>query len=230
MKSNGKKGMLLAAVLLAAFVLFTLCVRVIDVKPIGPQGSRVGFAALNQWVHSTLGVHELLYTITDWASILAILFALGFAVLGLCQLIQRRSLWKVDISILTLGGFYLLVFGAYLFFECFAVNFRPVLIDGYLEASYPSSTTMLVMCIMPTAMMQFDRLLQHKKVKCFLNVFCAVFTVLMVVGRLLSGVHWFTDIFAGALLSTALVVFYAAATRLLEQAALRREPPKANKP
>jgi undecaprenyl-diphosphatase len=183
-------------------------VKIIDVKPIGPEESFVGFATLNGWVHNLFGVNMTLYNITDWASILVVFIPLVFAILGLHQWIKKRSLFKVDRSILLLGGFYGIVFIAYLFFEFFIVNYRPILIDGFLEASYPSSTTMLVMCIMPTTMLQFSRLITSNKVRNIVNAICGIITGLMVLGRLLSGVHWFTDILGGVLLSISLVMFY----------------------
>ena len=188
----------------------------IDVKPIGPQESSVGFATVNEWVHNSVGVNMTLYTITDWASILTLPIMLGFAILGLCQFIKRRSLFEVDSSILVLGGFYIVVLACYLFFECNIVNYRPILINGLLEASYPSSTTMLVMCVMPTAMMQFRRFIKNSKARNIVNAFCGVFTGLMVMGRLVSGVHWFTDILGGALLSSALVMLYFSANKLID--------------
>lgn len=208
MKTKNAKNLLLSAGLLAAFMLFTFMAKFFDVKTIGPQGSSVGFAALNGWLHDLLGVNMALYKITDWASILVLLIALGFAVLGLWQLIKRKSLFKVDSSILVLGGFYMVVFAAYLFFEIFPINYRPVLINGFLEPSYPSSTTLLVLCIMPTAMLQFSRLITKSKARMIVNTSCFIFMVLMVIGRFLSGVHWFTDLLGGALLSAALVTLY----------------------
>ncbi len=216
MKTKNTKNFIASAGLLVSFVIFTLLIMFIDVNPIGPQESAVGFATLNGWAHGFIGTNMTLYTITDWASILAILIAFGFAMLGLCQLIKRKNLLKVDSSILVLGGFYLIVFGVYLLFEFCIVNYRPILINGVLEASYPSSTTMIVMCIMPTAMMQFHRLIKNKSVKSIVNISCGVFTGLMVVSRLLSGVHWITDIIGGALLSTALVMLYFSINRLID--------------
>lgn len=208
MKTKNTKKFIVSASLLISFVLFSLMVKYIDVKPIGPGESLVGFATLNGWLHNLFGVNMILYHITDWASILAVFITLGFAILGLSQWIKRRSLFKVDRSILVLGVFYIIVFTIYIFFEFFIVNYRPVLVSGILEASYPSSTTMLVMCIIPTAMMQFRRLITNNKAKNIVNASFGIFTGLMVIGRLLSGVHWFTDILGGALLSTGLVMFY----------------------
>lgn len=216
MKTKKTKKFIISASLLTAFVLFTLMVKFIDVKPIGPQKSLVGFATLNGWIHNLLGINMILYNITDWASILAILIIIGFAMLGLYQWIKRKSLFKLDSSILFLGGFYIIVLIAYVFFEIFIINYRPVLINGFLEASYPSSTTMLVMCIMPTAMIQFSRLLKNHNAKNIINPFFVAFTVIMVIGRLLSGVHWFTDIIGGALLSAGLVMFYLTISELID--------------
>jgi undecaprenyl-diphosphatase len=132
----------------------------------------------------------------------------GFGLLGLAQWIRRKQIRKVDSSILVLGGFYLAVMGAYLFFEVFAVNYRPVLIDGILEASYPSSTTMLMLCVMPTAIMELRGRMKNSVLKRWVTFLMAAFTVFMVIGRLISGVHWLTDIVGGMLLSTGLVMMY----------------------
>ena len=138
----------------AAFVLWTVAVRHIDVRCIGPNGSAVGFAALNGAVHNFIGVHMALYTVTDWLGLVPVAFCMAFALLGLIQWIRRKCILRVDCSILMLGGIYLALLAAYLLFESFAVNYRPVLIDGFLEASYPSSTTLLVLCVMGTSLRQ----------------------------------------------------------------------------
>ena len=210
MKKENQKKCYGAVCFLTAFVLWTAAVRTVDVKAIGPQGSMVGFAAVNRYVHSLTGVHMSLYTLTDWLSLIPLGFVMGFALLGLGQWIKRKRLLKVDRSILILGGFYLVVMAAFLFFEKFVVNYRPVLIDGQLEASYPSSTTMLVMCVMPTAMMQLNARLRNQALRRCVTFLMAAFMVFMVIGRLVSGVHWLTDIVGGALLSAGLVMMYRA--------------------
>lgn len=194
--------------LLVLSILYTVAIMFIDVQPIGPKGSAVGFAKVNQYFHTLLGTNILLYNITDWLSIPILFIMLGFAMAGLVQLIKRKSLLRVDSSILILGGFYVLVFLVYLFFEFFVVNFRPVLIQGILEASYPSSTTMLMMCIIPTAIMQFQRLILVKRLRNLVNSFCGIYASFMIIGRVLSGVHWITDIVGGILFSTTLVMLY----------------------
>lgn len=205
---NGKKGMCCAGLALTAFVFWTAAVRMVDVEKIGPRGSSVGFASLNRAVHELTGVHMELYTLTDWLGLVPIGLAAGFALLGLAQLLRRRSLLKVDRDILLLGGFYVLVLASYLFFEKAVVNYRPVLIDGYLEASYPSSTTVLVLCIVPTAMMQLSKRITNPWIRRGSLALLSVFAAGMVTGRLLSGVHWLTDIVGGILLSAGLVLLY----------------------
>ena len=194
--------------LFASFILWTVAITILDVQAIGPNGSSVGFATFNGLFHKLTGVHMEIYTITDWLGLIPLCFALGFAILGLVQLIQRKSFLKVDYSILVLGGFYILVIASYLFFEKFVINYRPVLIEGNLEASYPSSTTLLVLCIMPTAMMQLNTRIRNNTTKKVILSLLAIFTAFMVSGRLISGVHWFTDIIGGVLLSTGLVMLY----------------------
>lgn len=213
-KKKIQKYFIVSAGLLSLFVLYTIAIMFIDVRSIGPQGSTVGFAKVNQYFHELIGVNMLLYNITDWLSIAVLLIMFGFAMAGLVQLIKRKNLLRVDRIILILGGFYILVFLAYLCFEFFVVNYRPVLIEGVLEASYPSSTTMLVLCIMPTAIMQFNRLISCEKSRYIVVALCSVYSILMVVGRVLSGVHWITDILGGVLFSATLVMFYYSTVQL----------------
>ena len=209
MEKKNKKRFVLGAGLVVAFVLWTVLVCFVDVRTIGPEDSSVGFATLNGFVHELTGVNWLLYTVTDWLGFVPIAVALGFAVLGLVQWIQRKSLCKVDHSILTLGVFYIAVMALYLFFETVVINYRPTLIEGYLEASYPSSTTMLVMCVMPTAAMQLNARINNTIVRRCAIITNTSFTAFMVIGRLISGVHWITDIIGGALVSAGLVITYA---------------------
>ena len=209
MKRTCKKRIFVGAGFLAAFVLWTVLVSFVDVRAIGPNGSSVGFAALNRYVHKFTGVNFHLYTITDWLGLVPIGVAFGFAMLGLAQWIKRKSLLKVDRSLLVLGGFYMVVLAAYIFFEIVVINYRPVLLGGYLEASYPSSTTMLVMCVMPTAMIQLHARIENHVFRRCVMISIAVFIVFMVIGRLVSGVHWLSDIIGGALISAGLVMIYA---------------------
>ncbi len=210
MKKESLKKCYIAFGFILAFVLWTVLVLYVDVKPIGPQGSEVGFATLNEFFHNLTSVHMSLYFITDWLSLIPICFIVGFAIAGLFQWIKRRKLSDVDYSLFVLGGFYIVVMAVYILFEFVVVNYRPILIDGFLEASYPSSTTMLVMCVMSTAIMQLTDRIKNNIIRVSVAVILSLFSVFMVVGRLLSGVHWLSDIIGGALISCGLVMLYCA--------------------
>ena len=214
MKKKKQKNFCIAICMLIVFVMWTAAIRFVDVQAIGPQESSVGFATMNQFVHNLTGVHMSLYTITDWLGLVPLMFVMGFGTLGLIQWIKRKRLLNVDYNILILGGFYIVVMAVYVLFEMLVVNYRPVLIGGILEVSYPSSTTMLVMCVMPTAIMQFNARIENNILKRFAAAAIIAFIVFMVIGRLISGVHWFTDIIGGALLSAGLVLMYRAIIRL----------------
>lgn len=209
-----RKSFIASMCLLTEFVLWTVAICFVDVRAIGPQGSSVGFAGINGFVHNLTGVHWELYNITDWLGLVPIFVCMGFGILGLVQWIKRKSICKVDYDIFILGGFYIITIAAYLLFESVVINYRPVLIGGILEASYPSSTTLLVMCVMPTAIMQFNNRIKNRILRNIISVTIIAFIAFMVIGRLVSGVHWFTDIVGGALLSAGLVMMYYAVSSL----------------
>lgn len=208
---------ILTGLLFVLFALFTLAVKMIDVQPIGAMRSNVGLATINQSAASFFGVHTIWYTITDYLGYLALAVAFAFALCGLVQLIRRKSLWKVDSAILSLAGLYILVVAFYVFFEIVIVNYRPIMLEGVLEASYPSSHTMLVVAIMASAPIALKRLIgEHKAALRIAQILAAIVIIVTVVGRLLSGVHWLTDIIGGVLLSAAIVMLYVSILSWLE--------------
>ena len=219
MKYDWKKLMIAGAALLAGFVLWTVLILLVDVQPVGQNGTNIGFAAFNTWFHKITGVHMTLYTVTDWLGLVPILICVCFGVLGLIQLIRRKSLMKVDPDIILLGIYYILVIIGYLFFEMVPINYRPVLIDGHLEASYPSSTTLLVLSVMPTLKYQVDRRSENVNVRRITTIFVILFSAFMVIGRLVSGVHWATDIAGSVLLSAGLFLLYVSAVSLADEKA-----------
>ena len=208
-----KRNLLSGIFLLAAFALFTWSLTVVNVRPIGPEGSCVGYAAINRRAHDFFGVHLTLYLITDWAGVGVILIAAGFALLGLIQWIQRKRILKVDRDILLLGAFYLMVIAAYVLFEYVCINRRPVLTDGFLEASYPSSTTVLSLCVLISAGMQAKRRIRRAKIRKIVLIFLYASAFFVVIGRLLSGVHWFTDVLGGVLFSAGALTLYSASIK-----------------
>lgn len=207
-KKKSKKYFIVTGILFLLFIVFTILAAAVDVKPIGPEQSTVGFASINQFVFGLLGVNMLWYNITGWLGIVSLAVAFGFAVLGLFQLIKRKSIWKVDLHILLLGVFYFIMLVFYGLFEFVIINYRPVILEEGLEASYPSSHTMLVICIMVTAMLQFHYYLKNKICLAAADIICVFILGATVIGRLLSGVHWFTDIIAAVILSSALIGLY----------------------
>ena len=208
MKKETIKIFAAAVLFLVLFIIWTVLVSTIDVKPVGPHGSSVGFATLNGCFHEFTGLYMNLYIITDWLSLIPVCFIIGFGSLGLMQLIKRKNILKVDFDILILGAFYVIVMAIYLLFESLVINFRPVLINGIMEASYPSSTTLLVLFVMSTAMIQLNNRIKNTKFKKCAELLIIAFIVFMVTARLLSGVHWLSDIIGGIFLSAGLVSMY----------------------
>lgn len=214
MKGNGKRLLFLGSILIVAFVFWTLLIQKMDVQPLGANGSNIGFATINCWFHKLTGVHMGIYHITDWLGLVPIFICMIFGCVGFVQLIKRRSFFKVDCDIIILGIYYMMVIFGYLIFEMTPINYRPILIEGFLEVSYPSSTTLLVLCVMPTLSERMNRRTKNVTVKGLVKVFVICFSIFMVLGRLISGVHWLTDIVGSLMLSAGLFCIYKAVVLL----------------
>ena len=208
---RGKRQLCAGLTLLVLFGVWTVLVRTVDVQAAGETGTAIGFAGINQWFHALTGVHMGVYTATDWLGLVPVFVCLLFGAVGVVQLVGRKSLRKVDGDIILLGVYYVLVIGCYLAFEMYPINYRPILIEGRMEASYPSSTTLLVLSVMPTLVFQTCRRLHRVGMKKAIALLTMLFSAAMVAGRLISGVHWLTDIVGSVLLSAGLFCMYRAA-------------------
>ncbi|MBR6555818.1 MAG: phosphatase PAP2 family protein [Clostridia bacterium] len=190
------------------FILWTVAVRTIGRQPVGPLDSTIGLSRLNIRVHNAIGVHLFLYNLTDFLSLLPLGIMALNAVNGLMQWIRRKDLRKVDRTIIALGLLYAVLFTVFITFELFPVNFRPVLIEGKLEASYPSSTTMLALSVMILEVQKIRLTYRKTRARRVAEIGLLTFGMFMVIARILSGVHWITDIIGGLLICGSLAAWY----------------------
>jgi len=200
-----KKDILVCGGLCAIAIIYTILVKYIDVQAIGPKDSLVGFATINKFIFNFTGVNMEWYSITDWLGFVPLVIAFIYAVIGSTQMIKRKSILKVDKEILGLGVFYIIVIGLYIFFETYIINYRPTLINGILEVSYPSSHTLLSICICGSSLMINKYLFSNKNFFKVENIISILSILVIVIGRFISGVHWFTDIVGAILISIALL-------------------------
>ena len=201
-----KKNIILTSILLIIFGIYTYVVKSVDVKAIGPNKSKVGLATMNNWFKGLIGSDMKIYKITEYLGYVLLLIVVVFGIIGLIQLIKRKSIKKVDREVLSLGALYVAMGVVYVLFEKVIINYRPILIDKVLEASYPSSHTVLAMCVGISFCMvaskyfgKFDKLAKAVVI---------ILLTLVLAGRIISGVHWLSDIIGGIIISTVLISLF----------------------
>lgn len=206
------KSLIISIGLFIIFVVFTILLKFVDVKGIGPNDSKVGFAFLNGHFQMLIGYNRALYKITEVLGIVSLLIVLVYGLIGLIELVRTKSFKKVDKNLYKLLGFYIVVLIFYVFFEKVVVNYRPVLLitNNYLlEPSYPSSHTILSLCVCGSAIIINKNLYKKYSFLKIVSIISLVLMLLIPIGRLFSGVHWLTDIIGGILLSSSLLAgFY----------------------
>ena len=202
------KKSVVSLLLIIVSIIYILLIKLVDVASIGPKGSEVGFSSINGWFNNIFSYNSTIYIITEVLGYIALLIIVVFALLGLYQLIKRKSIKKVDKEIIVLGIFYVIVLFFYVLFDKVAINYRPVLLEGVLEPSFPSSHTLLAMFVCGSAIIINNKLFEKNEYKKIINVLLIVLMVLIIVGRLLSGVHWITDVVGGILIATTLLYIF----------------------
>lgn len=199
-----KKKSLLCIILFVLSVIFTLLVVNFDVRNVGVNETSIGFSSLNTFIFDKLGTSNIWYNITEILGYIALVLVFIYGLYGAYDLIKKKSIFKVNSRIIILGVFYIIVFGLYILFENIIINYRPILVDGALEASYPSSHTLLSICVFGSSMLINKKLFFNKKIN-LVNIILLFMMLLTVIGRLFSGMHWFTDIIGGVLISSFLL-------------------------
>lgn len=190
------------------FIIFTTIIKFIDLKNIGPHNSSVGLATINNFFVNKIGFHNKIYKLTEILGIIPIIIVLIYAIIGLYSLIEEKSFKKVNKNLYYLAIFYIIVLGIYVLFEKVIINFRPVIIEGILESSYPSSHTILAICICGSSIILNNAIFKNNKIAKFENIISFIIIILLPLLRFISGVHWFTDIIGGILLSLSLLLFF----------------------
>lgn len=210
-----KKNLIISIALVVVAIVYTLLVNVVDVQKVTVNAIEtemtdeieVGFATVNTAVANTLGYNNTCYKISKYLGYAALLFVAGYGLVGLMQLVMRKSFFKVDKEIYMLGGFYAAVLALYVLFEKVVINCRPIILDAaeWPEASFPSSHTLLALCMCGSALLINKKLFKEIKWIKIVNIIACVVLVGTVCTRFVSGVHWLTDIIGGIIISAALL-------------------------
>ena len=210
-----KQHIITSSMLLVLTVFYTLMVRFYDYRAIGPLNSKVGFANINEQFHNFIGVHMTLYKITNYLGLLLGLIAITYVIIGLIELIKRKKLKKVDKEILIMGAFYTIVILVFILFELLAINYRPVLKDGALDASFPSTHVFITMCICLSSILINKKYFKYYKI---INIAIIVLMATIMILRTISGVHWLTDIIGGLFVGGTLSYIFSFVISILKKA------------
>lgn len=203
-----KKLFLTTGILLLIAIIYTLLVKYYDVATIGPKNSAVGFSGINGLVHHALPYNEFWYKVTKYLGIIPFLYCAFYGIQGIAQIIKYKSIKKVDKRLIYLGAFYIVMLVLYVLCDKIVVNYRPILEDGVLESSFPSSHTLLACCVCASSLLIAKYYIKKQNILRLFNYGTIVLMIILVVGRLLSGVHWLTDIIGGIIYSAVLVYLY----------------------
>lgn len=201
---------LIPSISLVLFIIWTILVKTVDVHYITDIGF-LGFYSVNQnindWV-KTLN-NSLFDKISNILLIVSIVTVFIFAIVGLVQLIKRKSFAKVDPIIYILLGLYVLSAIFYLVFELMKINFSPLSTKEDIKTSYPSTHLFISCSYVSAAVFVLFEYFDFKKIiKYIILGLLVIFVAIVFIIRLMSGNHYFTDLIGGLLLTISLVSLF----------------------
>lgn len=202
---KAKYYLIVCATLLVAFLALWCCVVFVDVQRVGANDTTLGLASVNLAVFLLLGQDATWDYVTDWLTVVCILVGASVGAKAFFQAVMRKSVKKVDTELYVVLGCYLLALAFVALFEIVPVNYRPLLAQGNLQASFPSTHALI--CIVSVGETLFTATFRKCRKPLQLTI-CALFALCCVavcLGRLLAGAHWLTDVVASVLLGGAIV-------------------------
>ena len=211
MKQRAMLDYVLGAICFAIFIVLIILLKTVDVQAVGPEGTSVGLASMNTAFHNMTGENKGFYLLSKILGFAELSLVVYFAGIAVYQWVKGKSFKNVAHCLKAAGIFYVITAGLYVFFEKVVINFRPVIMEGkdHVEPSFPSTHTLLAIMILGSAFVIAKNLLTNVPLKRTLRILCFVFMFITAAARLLSGVHWLTDIIGAIFLGATLVFEYA---------------------
>ena len=207
----------ITAGLFVIFAIFTILVKFVDTSLVVATNTKIGFSSINKPIFEALGTSDAWGTISLILFVVAGLIVLTLAVIGIKEWFANKQLSKVNHKILFLLGLYTLTVIFYFLFEILAVNYRPLLDEGLVKLSYPSSHTLLICVVCLSACFVVPDYIKNKPLKITITCILITLSILAPLSRLLAGMHWFTDVIGSLILSVALVMCYYSSTCLVKK-------------
>lgn len=206
-----KKKFILSGISLLLFFGLIYAIKNIDVNVIGPENTAIGLSKLNEFGHNLFGYKPLLYKISDYLGYLCIAAGTAVGIMGIVQLFKRKSFFKVDEEIYAFAVLLVVILTLYVVFEIVVINYRPVILEGdlHVEASFPSSHTVLSLCVALGVASLLNKYVESIRLRLTLKIVLYGLAILTTLLRLISGVHWISDILGGSLISTCILLFFS---------------------
>lgn len=198
---NKKTAGIISLCCLLGFIVLLIVVKTVNVKT-NALGIEVGLYSINNSLLPSVSITEF-GSLSDILMLISFVFFGIVGLMGISEFLKKRSLRKVNHIYYLYVCMLLLIVIIYLFFEIVTVNYRPILIDGVKEASFPSSHIFITSSLVLCSCYVFSKYIGKNYSKS-LYIISIIMIIFVTFGRLLSKNHWFTDCIAGLLISFVL--------------------------
>ena len=202
MRKKLKYSIIILGIIGLVNLFFVFLLKVANVKLTGTYNTSIGLGSINLKLRDLIGTSKAFDIISTIILVIAFLIVAAEIALAIYELVKRKDIEKLDNEIWALSVTYAaLAFIFAVFNYALIINVRPVVIDGKLESSYPSTHVLVSLTVFLTGITMTSYLVKDKKLKLGIDIALIALSVLVVITRMLSGKHWFTDIIGGILAS-----------------------------
>lgn len=198
-----KKKILDIVIITNLFIIFilTILVKTVDIYYNVITKSNIGLYSLNKLFLNN-NEFQFLKIISEIIFIICLLIIVIIGAMLIINYIKTKAINKKQKNFLIY--LFILFIIWVLFDKVLIINYRPIVVDGKIEGSYPSTHIMVI----TYTLLSLSYLLENKvnqKMKYILSI---IFILITFSGRVLSLMHWFTDGLCGLLVGLTFYLLF----------------------
>lgn len=190
---------IIISILWLILLIFTILVSFVDVKIFNVTNTKIGLYSLNKIFLVNSINSNYINIISNGIFLICLLVIILMLLLITFEYFKTKKINKNNLNFFI--HFLIMVLIWIIFDKILIINYRPILINGNIEGSYPSTHVMVSTFVLLFLSDQLKKIFKNDKIFYIISI---GLIIIQSISRILLTMHWFTDIIGGLLIGCLL--------------------------
>lgn len=190
---------IIISILWLILLIFTILVSFVDVKIYNVTNTEIGLYSLNKIFLVNSINSNYINIISNGIFLICLLVIILMLLLITFEYFKTKKINKNNLNFII--HFLIMVLIWIIFDKILIINYRPILINGNIEGSYPSTHVMVSTFVLLFLSDKLKKIFKNDKIFYIISI---GLIIIQSISRILLTMHWFTDIIGGLLIGCLL--------------------------